>query len=57
MTVAGHSSTTMHLEASSWRVQAGWIPVLVAWVAQAFQVSAQAALSAEGSELSVASVL
>ena len=41
----------LHLEASSWQVQAGQLLEVGARVAQAFQASVQAALSAEGSEL------
>ena len=49
-TTAANSGTIVHLEASSWQVQAGQILKLVAREAQV-QASDQAALSAERSQL------
>ena len=56
-TIAAHRGMSLHLEASSWRIQAGQILGVVARVAQASQASAQAALAAEGSQLLAVAVL
>ena len=56
-TVAAHRGMTLHLEASSWQIQAGQILEVAARVAQASQASAQAALVAERSQLLAVAVL
>ena len=56
-TVATHRGKILHLEASSWQIQAGQILEVAARVAQASQASAQAALAAERSQLLAEAVL